>query len=497
MSGPKRADVQAALNVAANTARRAASIIAERETAALRKDAQRADDLASGLAGDSEAIDAARGTLQSSRQDVAAVGKAVRAIDDASTQATAAATAADQARSAVANAQRLDDEARHEHQSAQAVYDRAKAALDRSGGHYLRDQMAWAREAQAGFAKAADIATRAQEERETARKAVSRALQSTENAARSSRSALAAAQSAQREADDRDRAEAEARRISEEARRRATVAVAAAQAAFDAVNEADALKFEPNGFARTRELVESAAQQLRAGDSATAQRIAQQAGDAAARLADAVARAREEYQRRESQAAAAANELDSAIGASDAELIRDWSNDPQALENALRGQAEAAAGAHREDFETAVRISAQAAQSIAAATASAAENVAADERRAAIGEAVMDVLEDLAFDVSWDDGNRDRPMKISGHSSDAVGKGDFDIEIPLDGEIDFEVTAEAGDGSCASTVHALQDELAKRGVVWQTTDWGHASGERPKSRVVKEVTKEVRRTITK
>ncbi len=497
MSGPKRADVQAALNVAAKTARRAASIVAERETAALRRDANRAEAWASGLSGESDALREARASLQSARQDVGAVTSAVKSVDDAAAQAAAAASVVSQATGALRAAEQQDDDARRAHQSAQEVYDRAKAALDRSGGHYLRDQMAWAQEAQKGFAKAAQIAERAQQERKAARRAISEALQSSENAARSTHSALAVAQSAQREAEARDRAEAEAQRIAEEARRRATIAVAAAQSAVDSMNEADALKFDPQGFARTRSLAESAAQQLRVGDSEGAQRTGEQAGGLAKRLADSVARAKEEFERRQSQAVAAAVQLDSAVEASDAALIRDWSDEPQSRDNARQAQAEAAAAIGREDFEAATRISTQAVQSVMTATASAAENLAANERRTAIGEAVMDVLEDLAFDVSWDDGHRDKPMKISGHSSDMAGKGDFNIEIPLDGEIDFEVSAEEGDGSCAGTVHALQDELAKRGVVWQTTDWGHASGERPKTRVVKEVQKEVRRTITK
>ena len=129
-----------------------------------------------------------------------------------------------------------------------------------------------------------------------------------------------------------------------------------------------------------------------------------------------------------------------------------------------------------ERFADAEEISRSARQMLTDALQSAAEAKSANESRIHVGNAIMDVLAELHFDVSFDAGNRDEPLHIRGNSADTTGKGDFDISIPLSGEVDFHLEATQGDVSCVGAVNELQKRLAERGVKWNTTDWGHAEG---------------------
>ena len=98
----------------------------------------------------------------------------------------------------------------------------------------------------------------------------------------------------------------------------------------------------------------------------------------------------------------------------------------------------------------------------------------ADDRRNEIGAAILDVLEEMHFDVSWDAGTRDQPLRLAGQTADESERGDFTVAIPLSGEVDFEVTATEGDTACVAAVQQLQAKLAERGIGWKTTDWGQA-----------------------
>ncbi len=112
------------------------------------------------------------------------------------------------------------------------------------------------------------------------------------------------------------------------------------------------------------------------------------------------------------------------------------------------------------------------------AIAEAGENRDRQERRARIAEAIMTTLDELQFDVSFDPGNRDEPCRISGQTPRSDGDGDFDIAIPLSGEVTFEVAEARGDGhDCHAAVMALQERLKERfGMSWEVTDWGNAAG---------------------
>ncbi|MPN55447.1 hypothetical protein SDC9_203129 [bioreactor metagenome] len=84
----------------------------------------------------------------------------------------------------------------------------------------------------------------------------------------------------------------------------------------------------------------------------------------------------------------------------------------------------------------------------------------------------------MQFDVSFDPGSRDEPCRISGQTPRADGDGDFDIAIPLSGDIEFEVAEARGDGrDCHAAVTALRERLKERfGLSWDVTDWGRAAG---------------------
>jgi hypothetical protein len=276
------------------------------------------------------------------------------------------------------------------------------------------------------------------------------------------------------ESAERTRAEEEARRIAEEARKRATAAVGVARSALAGVNAADADKFRPGERARLQRALDGAQIALTRGDSATAERDAAQIPAQAGALAAAAAKARAEHDRQQAQAQAAVAALDASVNAADAELIGTWADDPGALDNARSALSRAQQLITAEQFDQATGLASGQVDAVDAATLSASEARAAHERRESIGEAVMDVLEEMGFEVSYEPGTKADPLRISGQTPDEVSdSGDFDIEIPLEGEVHFEVTAQEGDGACAHAVKNLQDKLAERGVGWTTTDWGY------------------------
>ena len=76
--------------------------------------------------------------------------------------------------------------------------------------------------------------------------------------------------------------------------------------------------------------------------------------------------------------------------------------------------------------------------------------------------------------MTFEPGTKSEPMKISGQVPAVSGEGDFLLELPLDGEVDFEVTDTNADGSaCSNAVATLRQRLADRGIAFTVTDWGH------------------------
>lgn len=473
MSGPKKADVQAALNVAAATSRRAAAVVSAAETAALNDLLRRTEAVLASSSSKASATTTAKRGLAESKAGLPSVVGAARSLDAATAAQREAQAAASRARDEVARALHLDAQASATFAAAKAEYDRAEAALHRAGAHYLHDQMAWAQRARALYEQAETQGAAAAAARKKAKQSVAQALTRAEQSSSAIDTAVSRAAAARRESEEVVRAEAEARRIAEEARRKATLALESASSAINTLDPEACDKFRPGTRDNLTTRLMTADAALRRGDHAAAHRSAAGIPAEVDALAREVAVAQQEFQRRQAEATVALAELSSAITNADTELIAAWSDDSGASEAARRALTECHAAVAAERFDQATAAAQREVARLMAATNSAAESLGAHERRQAIGDAVMDVLGELGFDVSYEEGSKSAPLRIAGQTSRADERGDFDIEIPLSGDIDFEVTAEQGDGSCATAVRGLQERLAERGVTWQTTDWGY------------------------
>lgn len=390
MSGPKRADVRAALDVAARSRQRCANVVAktvDNVVQALMTEAAATADEADRAA--RAARDSLRRLETDARTDAADVVRAAEARAQVGDGAVAGARAAlDAARGCVEQARAQEAKARAAHDAAEREYQAAREAVRGGSEHYMHAEMAQAQRAQAQF----DAAAREMEKATSAR--------------------------------------SEAERLAREALR----------AAHEARTLASAVGNEARGAAEA------------------ARKVAREAAEARSRVAA----------------------LEAALAHVDREMIAAWgpSGAVAAAEAALaaaRGQLAA------KRFEAAGQGAGAAADALLAAHEAAAEAQTAHERRHQIGEAVMDALTELGFDVSWEDGTRDQPLRISGQTPDDRGRGDFDIAIALDGDVDFHVETPEGDTTCVAAIQGLEKRLEAQGIAWTTTDWGHAEGAAPRA----------------
>ncbi|WP_454167881.1 hypothetical protein [Microbacterium lacticum] len=476
MSGPKRADVEAALNTAARSAHEAASMIAKSDRAAVDSMQSKlavllreADELRRNL----RDVDSRLGSAPHGREETAAarraVAEAAAALDGGRDRAAELAESSRAADSA-------EETARRAHSAAQVEYDKAEQGLRRAGDHYLRSQMEWAVAARKLFDEAGQQAKRAAALRSASKRLAGESLEHAQRSVARARHALAQARAAEQAAEARARAAAEAARIAAEKERIATAAVADARISVESLDPAVVDKFVPDARPELAEIVSRASSALAAGRPDDALRLVEGVAARATGVSADAAHAKQEWDQAKARALGAQQELDSLLEAVDTDLVAGWADDGSAAAEARR-TADALGGMIAgEDFEVAAADAARARDALASATASAAAAKGQDLRRREVGEAIMDALEDLGFDISYEDGTRDEPLRISGQVADATGRGDFDIEIPLDGEVDFEVTAEAGDVSCVNAIRSLQERLAERGIAWSVTDWGHAEG---------------------
>lgn len=471
MSGPKRAEVEAKLRDVEAARHKAESLIASSESRALRS-------LVTNLEGatrDLPSTASVASDLAGSRDDVASVRDAKTALTQANSAQAEAKSAVDAARRQVSEADDAGKRAEQAFRGAKDNADRAQALLTRnSSDHYKHEEMRLAQEAERGFASATRLGKAATRARTEARRAVNEALDCTRRAHAVTDQVVHRAKAAAAESAERTRAEEEAKRIAEEARRRASVAVRSARAALGALHEADCQKFAGSQREELMRNVDDAESRFKAGESAVAQQIAEKASARAGALAAEVAAARIEFDRRQTAARTAVDELTATLDAVDADLIAQWADDPTACDRGRDILAQVREHLAAERFEQAASGGAEAAEGLRIAMTTAAQAQAAHERRASIGEAIMDVLEEMNFQVFETPGTKHDPLKIVGQVPGDRAIGDFELEIPLDGEVDFEVKPKGeGDGSCSAVVKDLQQRLAARGVGFNVTDWGY------------------------
>ena len=296
---------------------------------------------------------------------------------------------------------------------------------------------------------------------------------------------LSAAQAAQQnllslktQAQTRLRAEEEARRIAEENERRATLGIQSAHAALDRLNGLPHEKFAPGKMTALNGALTNAQRRLSAKEADAATREAASVEKEAGTVYAAVTEAHERWLNAKEVAEASVAQLKAQLNnVGDPSKISGWANDTGAHDGATAALAAAQTHLTAERFDEAGKTAAPAAERLAVAAQEATENEAAHAARNEVGKTIMGVLQELNYDVSFEDGTRDTPFKISGLTPNDNGRGDFDLAIPLNGEVEFHV--ETPDASCVAAVTALRERLATRGVDWNTTKWGLAEGSVP------------------
>lgn len=382
-----------------------------------------------------------------------------------------ATAALDRMRDQESKAERLYGQANDE-------YERTSTAIRNAGGHYMDKEMEWAKEARRMYEQAAALMSAGSGQRKEAEQKARRALNRAKEALSSVEQAQRDIKALRIETEARLHAEEEARRITEEKRREAVIAIEKAKAAIQRLEDLPHGKFQPGDAEKVGRLLSSADTMLHNTQFTEALSMATQASQEANRLIETISTAWQEFQRLKAEAEGEAQSLQITMDAIDKDLIIAWSDDQTILKQVETAMLDVRRDIDAEKFEHAAAQSKQVNESLRRSFQNAAENQSLNEKRETIGEAIMEALEEIGFETSYAPGSRTVPLHINGQTPDVKGKGDFDIEIPLDGHVDFEVKAAAGDTSCVAAIQALQKRLAQRGIHWETTNWGHAEGAR-------------------
>ncbi|MBF0344830.1 MAG: hypothetical protein HQL06_11440 [Nitrospirae bacterium] len=478
MSGPKKADVEAQLNISRGIQRKCEAIISRAEDAAISRlilDVEGlmrdADTLANSVRTEIGSITADMRRIAPDSVGVItdAAAKTQRNLDDARASLSSA-------REAVNNASISEDKARGIFEEAEAEYKRALSAVRNAGDHYLHTEMEWARRATELYNSASKELNEASRARTEAQDAATTALQLASETKSAMQDISTRVQSTKNEATARLRAQEDAKKIAEQKQREAVIAIEGARAAIIRIIDMPHDRFRPGGMGEIQQEMESAMSLFNGGRFDEARAKAERIHTEAARLEKEVVEATREFQRRRTEAESHVIALDAILSETDESLINQWADTPDTIQKARSALASAREDIKSERFEDAGKMAIVAKDSITQALRSAVDNKGADENRSTIGKAVIEALQEMGFDTSFEYGTRTEPMRISGQTPDVSGKGDFDIAIPLDGNVDFEVDTYKSDTSCIATVQTLQKRLAERGIMWNTTNWGHAEG---------------------
>lgn len=494
MSGPKRADVEAQLKVAQNGKQKCATLIADSEVRALLHLLKTADGLENEAARSAREASQVLDDLTPELRNAAgeALSDVTFLVNDSANRAREAKTQRDEVRGLLDRSKAKSKEAGNTHNRATQALDSAQAALNAKGSHYLTAEMEQARGATKLFSQAEQELGEATRIRQQASQRANAAIQRAEEAKATARSAVQRTQSLRAEAQKRVADEAQARRIAEEKHRQATLALNNAQSAMDSLRDSPHDKFRPGALAEIENLVSAAQGKLNSQQWDDCIRQSREIEQRGQRLVQEIAEAQREYERKRAESEARIQSLLATIDGADGTRITEWANTPNAYAEAQRAATSARDALNREAWSEANSLSQNAQSQLTQATESAARNQSQNEVRVEIGEAVMDVLEELNFEVSTIPGSRNEPLRINAMTPDTAGGGDFDVSIPLSGEVDFRVETPDGSTSCVAAVRELQDRLKARGVNWQMTDWGHAQGAEGTGGTIKRQKKETK-----
>ena len=476
MSGPKKADVEAQLRSARNGQRQCATLIADAERKTLLHLLSTLESLDSESARSSREAARMMGDLSPEMREAASESlKGVSfLVQSGQTMAQNIGTQTQEARALLERADSQTRSAESDYSGAIRALDSAEAALRASGGHYLRREMEQAQGATRLFDQAAQSLGEAAKIRQQAIATATRSVRQAEEATATGKEAVKRVTALRAEAGQRLAAQAEAKRIAEEHRRKATTALGNARSAVDSLRGLPLQKFRPGALAEIERSLVAAEEQLSSSAWDDCVRQSTNLENRVHQLAREVAEAQRELERRHAESQAHLQGLLAVIEGADAARIRKWSDTSSMYDDALVAADDVRSAMQREEWDKANVLAEQSQDALKQAIESAARNQSQDEVRTEIGEAVMDVLEELGYAVSSVPGSRLEPLRIDAQTPDTSGRGDFDVAIPLNGEVDFHVDTPDGDVSCVAAVKDLQERLKARGVEWKTTDWGHA-----------------------
>jgi len=478
MSGPKKADVQAQLNIARSSQRRCETLIADTENAAISRILKETESVLAAVDRDAKKAHTEIGKLSDEALRLApdSVSGANAAIRDAQRLVDEARQGVKAARDVVSKALRAEADARDIFESAEREYKRAATALRSSGSHYLQNEMSWAQAATNLYDQAAARLKAAAQVRKKAEQAAAAAMQGGGSARDAMRNALRQLHSTGIEVEARRKAEEEARKIKEQKRREAVVALERSRAGISRLDELPHRKFQPGAADKLQRELDAASGMMQGGHFDEARSAAERLQKAASALELKVVEALRAFECRKAEVETQAALLEAALRETDQGLIKEWSDVPDAVVKATSSVEAIKKAIADENFDAAEKQAIDERQALSDALRSAAENKRLHENREKTGQSVMEALHELGFQVTFEPGTKTEPLRIVGQTPEVSGKGDFDIEIPLDGDVDFEVNTPQGDTTCVSAVHELQKRLAERGIKWNTTDWGHAEG---------------------
>lgn len=479
MSGPKKADVEAKLSMVEQNKNRCKALIADAKNEANDKGVKEIKDVLEKAQKilDGCAVDMKNTSSEQRRVNTETIAQAEKKIQEAKGTVRKASGFFEETKGLIEQSKKLSRETKELFDKAVGAYDQAwKKLRSSSGAHYRREEMDQALQAERYFEKARAVGTRAAQAGQEAQQAVAKALKAVKDADHQLLAAANHLRTAVAEADVKLQAEQEAQRILEEKRRQAVVALGDLRAFAARFEKRRHEKFIPGQVKELQQALQLLEKAYNGEDYdavlAKSPRLLEEFSQNQSRL-DELEQAFEE------EKAAAETECSrfaALLASVDRKLIQEWSAQTAAMGAVVQAANEMEELLKQEAFAKAVDLACTSLGTLEQILGEAAANKAADEQRTKIGEAIMDVLDEMGFDVSFAEGSLQQDLMIAGQTQDISGKGDFDIKIPLNGEIDFEVSATTGDTACVAAIHSLTQKLEDQGIYWQTTNWGYAEG---------------------
>jgi phage-related tail protein len=156
MSGPKKADVKAQLNIAKRSQQQCANLISAAADAAIASILLEAEGIMKDIAAQEITMRDESGSFSSEALRIApdAIRRAGEAVSSSSATIAESSDVLSRARSEVDLARQHEQDARRTFEMAVEEYNRAMKAINSASGHYMDQEMEWAQQATKLFAQA-------------------------------------------------------------------------------------------------------------------------------------------------------------------------------------------------------------------------------------------------------------------------------------------------------------------------------------------------------